>query len=630
MHLYAIAVNAPTLSQERLGAELDVVGKSFALDPATAWSACSHGGAITAVGVHHAPERCGPRRYLTRDATQATWFDGLPVERSDRFRGCDAEALGANWSTLESCLEGQFNAVRLDFPGERAEVLLDTLGLVQVFVARDGDGWLISNSANLIASTLELRAPDPLGVSSFLGLGWAADDRTLTSGVRILCGGARHCFSSDGHVTRRHFGPQTIPQRDGEHFEAGDVADSLTSLTASAVRDMDRVGCALTAGRDTRMLAALLRATGEDALYFTGGTAEHPDVVIACEIAQGLGLRHEVVCHDPNGASRDWTDAAIQFVRQNDGLVSLKQIGDYIDLSVERPPLGVKLGGVGGEIGRCGTGQLTAIATNVPFLRASVRAQRKLLAMKARNDGGLMTADSTQELGRYLDVFREQRLGEGWRPQELQEAFYTFERVGRWGASGRRMAGTDDAFLPLCSRAFIDYCFSLAAAERYIEAPHYRLLSDSHPRCATIASSRRCCRNDPGWRRCTPAASSAMPSVNACKRRVPARAARIRRRRPFCRRIPFRTRGSSSASTSFVPCSRRRAPSSGTSSRGRESKRCSTALRPTAPAIRRLCCAPPPCSGTFTARRPESVAPRPLGLAPRCARSFCTTRAAAS
>lgn len=481
MHLYAIAVNAPTLSQERLGAELDVVGKSFALDPATAWSACSHGGAITAVGVHHAPERCGPRRYLTRDATQATWFDGLPVERSDRFRGCDAEALGANWSTLESCLEGQFNAVRLDFPGERAEVLLDTLGLVQVFVARDGDGWLISNSANLIASTLELRAPDPLGVSSFLGLGWAADDRTLTSGVRILCGGARHCFSSDGHVTRRHFGPQTIPQRDGEHFEAGDVADSLTSLTASAVRDMDRVGCALTAGRDTRMLAALLRATGEDALYFTGGTAEHPDVVIACEIAQGLGLRHEVVCHDPNGASRDWTDAAIQFVRQNDGLVSLKQIGDYIDLSVERPPLGVKLGGVGGEIGRCGTGQLTAIATNVPFLRASVRAQRKLLAMKARNDGGLMTADSTQELGRYLDVFREQRLGEGWRPQELQEAFYTFERVGRWGASGRRMAGTDDAFLPLCSRAFIDYCFSLAAAERYIEAPHYRLLSELSP-----------------------------------------------------------------------------------------------------------------------------------------------------
>jgi asparagine synthase (glutamine-hydrolysing) len=481
VHLYAIAVNAPSLSEERLNVELSMVGDSFALDPTTAWSARSPGGAIAAVGIHHGQERCGPRRYLARDATHLTWFDGLPVERADRFRGCDAEALAANWPMLEACLEGQFNAVRLDLEGERAEVLLDTLGLVQVFVAREGDGWLISNSATLIASALELRDPDPLGVSSFLGLGWAAGDATLTSGVSVLCGGARHGFSSGGHVTCRHFGPETIPQRGNEHFAASDVAESLTSLTASAVRDMDRVGCALTAGRDTRMLAALLNATGEDALYFTGGTTDHPDVVIACEIAQGLGLRHEVVCHDPNGASLDWTDAAIQFVRQNDGLVSLKQIGDYIDLSVQRPPLGVKLGGVGGEIGRCGTGQLTAIATNVPFLRASVRAQRKLLAMKARNDGGLMTPESCEELGRYLDVFREQRLGEGWRPHELQEAFYTFERVGRWGASGRRMAGTDDAFLPLCSRAFIDYCFSLGAAERYIEAPHYRLLTELSP-----------------------------------------------------------------------------------------------------------------------------------------------------
>jgi asparagine synthase (glutamine-hydrolysing) len=481
VHLYAIAVNAASLSEERLSTELGVVGDSFALDPATAWSARSDGGAVVAAGLHHSRERCGPRRYLARDAAHVTWFDGLPVERSDRFRGCDAEALAANWPMLETCLEGQFNAVRVDFQSERAEVLLDTLGLVQVFVARDGDGWVISNSATVLASALELRTPDQLGVSSFLGLGWASGDRTLTSGVRVLCGGARHSFSGDGHATRRHFGPETIPERGGEHFAASDVAESLTSLTASAVRDMDRVGCALTAGRDTRMLAALLRATGEDALYFTGGTAEHPDVVIACEIAQGLGLRHEVVCHDPNGASRDWTDAAVQFVRQNDGLVSLKQLGDYIDLSVERPPLGVKLGGVGGEIGRCGTGQLTAIATNVPFLRASVRAQRKLLAMKARNDGGLMTPESCQELARYLDAFREQRLGEGWRPHELQEAFYTFERVGRWGASGRRMAGTDDAFLPLCSRAFIDYCFSLAATERYIEAPHYRLLTELSP-----------------------------------------------------------------------------------------------------------------------------------------------------
>lgn len=481
MHLYAITLNLPALSERRLANEVSAVGESFALDTSTAWTARSHSGLIVAAGIHHGQGRCGPRRYLARDATHVTWFDGLPVESADRFRGYDAEALAANWQQLEGCLEGQFNAVRLDLQDERAEVLMDTLGLVQVFAARKDHGWLISNSATLIASAHALRSPDPLGVSSFLGLGWAAGDRILTRGAHVLCGGARHTLSTDGLATCRSFGPETIPKRKGERLDARDLAESLTSLTASAVHGMDRVGCALTAGRDTRVLAALLRATGQDALYFTGGTADQPDVVIAREIAQRLGLDHEVVCHDPNSASRDWTEAAEQFVRQNDGLVSLLQLGEHIDLSVERPPLGVKLGGVGGEIGRCGTGELTAVATNVPLLRSSVRVQRKLLAMKARNEGGLMTPDADAELANYLDRFREQRLDEGWRRHELQEAFYTFERVGRWGASGRRMAGTDDAFLPLCSRRFIDYCFSLSAGERFIEAPHYRLLSELSP-----------------------------------------------------------------------------------------------------------------------------------------------------
>jgi hypothetical protein len=89
-----------------------------------------------------------------------------------------------------------------------------------------------------------------------------------------------------------------------------------------------------------------------------------------------------------------------------------------------------------------------------------------------------MTAAAREQIGSYLRGFQEERLREGWRPQEIQEAFYTFERVGRWGATGpRRMAGTDDIFSPFCSRPFIEYCFSLRSGERYVEAPHYRLLS---------------------------------------------------------------------------------------------------------------------------------------------------------
>jgi len=481
LHLYAIVSNVPRLAEEQLTEELMRAGEEFALDPATAWTAVSRGGAIRAAGVHHGTERCGHRRYLARSGSQVTLFDGLPVEREGRFQACDAEALAMHWQALEDSLEGQFNAVQLDLVGGRAEILLDPLGLVQVFVARRHGGIIVSNSATLTAALSGLRSPDPLGVSSLMGLGWAAGESTLTRDVRVLCGGARHTLTAVGLQTRRHFGPQTIPGGGEDPLTAGELAATLTTLTASAVRGIDRVGCALTAGRDTRVLAALMQAAGEHALYFTGGTADHPDVVIARELARRLGLEHEVVCHDPSSSSLDWTNAAARFIRQNDGLVSLLQLPDYIDLSLARPRLGVKLGGVGGEIGRTGIGALTAAATNVPVLRSSARAQRRLLAMKVRNESGLMTSDAMAELARYLDSFREERLGEGWRPQELQEAFYTFERVGRWGASGRRMAGTDDAFLPLCARPFISYCFTLSSAERYVEAAHYRLLTELSP-----------------------------------------------------------------------------------------------------------------------------------------------------
>lgn len=87
MHLYAIASNIPTLTEEQLKAELISAGEAFVLDPATAWTASSRSATIIAAGIHHATERCGPRRYVSRTTSKVTWFDGLPVESEGRFQG---------------------------------------------------------------------------------------------------------------------------------------------------------------------------------------------------------------------------------------------------------------------------------------------------------------------------------------------------------------------------------------------------------------------------------------------------------------------------------------------------------------------------------------------------------------
>ena len=154
------------------------------LDPSTAWWAASPQQRVRATGLHHGGIPAGPRRYLARSDDVVTLFDGLPVGTDSGIRGTDASELDRAWDGLADRLDGQFCAVRLDLHAETVEVLTDTLGFVPVYCARHQGGFVISNSATAIATLLGLHAPDPLGVSTFLGLGWAASDRTTVAGVR--------------------------------------------------------------------------------------------------------------------------------------------------------------------------------------------------------------------------------------------------------------------------------------------------------------------------------------------------------------------------------------------------------------------------------------------------------------
>jgi hypothetical protein len=483
MHLYVLGANVPAVTEERLTFELCDLGGEFGLDPATLWSAASETKTLQVVGIHHGPDRCGPRNYVARVGPTVTWFDGLPVDANGRLVAHDANALQEHWGELAGTLEGQFNAGHIDLKSERIELLLDTFGLVPVFVARHEGGILVSNSATLIERLLGGGSPDPLGISSFMGLGWAAGYRTLSAEVQALHGGSRHVIEQ-GRITKvTTFDPATVAAgRSSKALPVPDLVDQLVGLTESAVHGMGRVRCALTGGRDTRVLAALARAIGETTEYYTAGGPDDADVLIAAEIAERFGLPHTITCHDASSTEVDWTEAAASFVYQNDGLATLGQLGDYEDLSGPQPPLSVTLWGVGGEIGRAGTGHLTATASNVPLVRRSLAAQRWLLRAKARDDAGLMTEHAKHTLNTYLDDFIDTRLAEGWKLPEIQETFYAFERVGRWGATGpRRGASSGDIFSPFCSRVFVEYCFAITAGERYVEAVHHRILTALSP-----------------------------------------------------------------------------------------------------------------------------------------------------
>lgn len=484
MHVFVCAVQAPEIDLRSLTEELFPVAEEFGLDPRSGWQTASPSGRVLAAGVHHAADVARTRSYVHLSDRSATWFDGLPVATPQvGFDERDAAQLDRNWQALPEGLEGQFSAIRLDLEHDRAEVLLDPLGLVPVFIAQtDAGGHLLSNSLVLLTRLLGGHQPDPCGVSTFVAIGWAADRRTLIDGISVLRGGSVHRIGNGRVDSNAHFGPGVLAQRPRGSGDAREVAEQMAGLMRSACRDFDLVQCALTGGRDSRLLLALLLEAGIDVEYYTIGERGDPDIDIAVDVARELELDYYLTTVDEINPGIDWSDAADSFLARVDGLASLDQLRDHLELTEPVPRLDLKLWGVGGEMGRAGTGNLVPLASNVPLLRHSADYQHRLLAAKARDDGLLTPAGRGLVDGSIRD-FLAKRRAEGWKTFEFNESFYVFERTGCWGMTGpRRTAVTADLFSAFITRPFLDYAFSMKTGARYVEVPHYSLMSVLSPK----------------------------------------------------------------------------------------------------------------------------------------------------
>jgi asparagine synthase (glutamine-hydrolysing) len=480
LHAFAIAVGLPDLPGEALVAAVGEVGKQFGLDPATAWAAGSDSRSVLAAGVHHG-SAATPRRYLSRREQALTLFDGLPVEPSGRHVGHDAEQLAQGWDSWCADLEGQFCAANIDLGRERVELRLDTFGLMPIFSMRRGQGVLLSNSVQVIRALLDPSSLDALGVSTMLGLGWACDHHTLLEDVRVLAGGATYILEPGRFQTRTHFGPDAVDRQAGSRTTPDELTEFMARMIENAVGDVRPVHCAVTAGRDTRLLLAFMRSRGLDADFYTIGRSEDEDVLWAQELGRRFGFEHRTIVPDQD-TGLDWDSLAGDFLAETDGLSNFGQLIDYTELSGTPEQLGVKIWGIGSEIGRAGPGDTPISAANAPLLGSSLKLQRRILEMKADGYRELMTAQAQSILDRSIEEFAAQRLQEGWKVNEIAELFFTFERVACHGATGpRRAAAEDDLFSPFCSRRYAEYCLALKTTERYAELPYHQLLSRLSP-----------------------------------------------------------------------------------------------------------------------------------------------------
>lgn len=476
------------LSEDGTAAGLDLAGevaKAAAAFPQLREHEALEGGAadgrLAFAAVAHPGALAGKRRYSARQGGVVTLYDGLPVEREGRFEACDAAALAAHWRQAPGSLEGIFSALRIDLDTARVECLTDPVGMAKVFLARTRWGWLLGNSVAAIASLGGLRDPDPLGVSALVSLGWPVG-RTLIEGVEPLRGGCLHSLAPGRHEERPHLTAAMVAPRHNAHRIGGvpELAERMKTTLAAALRATPEVSCPLTAGRDTRVLLALMLSLGElDADYYTSGLEGEPDVEVARLLARRMGIPYRLITpRAPRDASL-WAEATARFAAQTDGMATLHGIADHVDHGEEPGPLGLKVWGPGGEIARAGNiGMLIPFVSQTPGLRSSWEAQKRTLETKTSTLGGVVSREALEATRGYLRDFVDRRRAEGWRSREVLEAYYAFERVPDWASTGvRRVSGATDLFSPYVTRDFYEYAFSLSSGERYVEAAHYRLLS---------------------------------------------------------------------------------------------------------------------------------------------------------
>jgi asparagine synthase (glutamine-hydrolysing) len=480
VQLFAVACRWPGLGEERIVEALRTAAATFPeLDERTLERGASADGQLAFAAIAHPPERTAPRSYFARRGDRVVLYDGLPLPVYD------AAELLERWNELE--LEGVFSALRIDLAAGQVDPRLDVFGMAKLFRATRGDGFVLSNSVEavrLLAGATEL---DPIGVASMLGFGWTAGGHTLLRDVRLV----------EGPLTPR----SVVPRRTKSPLTADDVARSLTEL-AKATAAVEPLTCGLTAGRDTRVVLALALAAGLDVDYYTSGHETDVDVVIARDLAKTFGLRHQLVT--PR-VPEDWTRATTAFSAQTDGLASFWIVADWVEHQGMTGPVGLKLWGPGGEIGRAGNIGLTIpFGATTPGLRSSVEVQRRILHRKVADFGGLFTREAVATTRDYLDRFIADRVAEGWRPREVSEAYYGFERVRYWASAGvRRASVATDLWSPFVSRDFIRYCLSLTPQERTVEAPHWRILG-------ALDERLRDHRFEYPWRAQRPRLSSAM------------------------------------------------------------------------------------------------------------------------
>lgn len=316
--------------------------------------------------------------------------------------------------------------------------------------ATAADGSLLALGSDPAALAAAIGAkPDASALVEDLLLGFRADGRSAFAGV-LPCGSANAL----------EYGPDGV--RTADTSPAGDPLETLGRAIAGA---MDRGACLeLTGGVDSRLLLALgLGAGGRPQRAFTIGVEGDPDVRVAGNLAQAVGMEHRTLLVEP--AEDRLPDDTRAFVAESGYVCNAAAYG-WLP-TIFRALEGYRseqLSGVGGEVGE------GFYYTGLDPIFERLNSPRLWLRARAVVDGG-----------RWAGLFEPGVFGERLRAvarerAELHERapwrlrtdrFYLHARIHGWAVPViRASAAWYRPTTPFLSDAYLAWSRSLSAEDR--------------------------------------------------------------------------------------------------------------------------------------------------------------------
>jgi asparagine synthase (glutamine-hydrolysing) len=437
----------------------------------------------------------GIRKYIWKDDHQIVLYSGCIIDQNGGFAAHDAGQLATHWDKITSSAEGQFAIIRLNDQTKNLELVTDFLGLEKVYACQDGKGWFISNNIHILRQITGMNQQDELGISTYLTIGWAGASRTFIKGIHSFRGGQTWRWDlqeSQPFVSTYFSISDSIKQRKTTRANTDELQTALVQTCNQLAQAYGRLKCPLTGGRDSRLLAALLKTAGITAEYYTAGEEKSSDVQIAKQIARKLDLDYEHHSVSTTDILNEWEKASSKLVLQNDGMVSLWQVQDIIGQADDLENIGVELPGIGGEIAR---GYLSEPEFYILGQRKEAMQRFLFNRMKIPNRG-LIAKQAYERTWQYFDRFCAETMEMGFKAVEIPDLFYLLDRVPNWiGSNFRKTKPATDLFSPLATHEFVKQAYLYSALERYVEPLHYQLINNLAPELGEIPFAQGPWRN---------------------------------------------------------------------------------------------------------------------------------------